>query len=287
MRTKSTFDPNDHEEFRFPRKIFLLIVLISIAMISVVAYSFTLGYEMTTNFSPLVDAAMETKLEATTAHLWFEEMISHDPSITIDDVMKHIDNAIWYVNAMLEGGKNPEGTFMPLTDPILRTQIEDVLKKLYIFRDITIERYKATETSGIGTPIDQRYDAIFISFENQADLVETGLQKAIADDLRQYRILQLFLILALLLLAGIHLLVFYRYEKQRTNNLKLIGEQYAHLNSLKGLIPICALCKQIRDDMVYWNKLERYLSKHSDTQVKHSICLECSKKFDPSISSDW
>ncbi len=70
--------------------------------------------------SPLVDATMKIKLETTTAHLWFEEIISGDRIEKIEDVIKHIDNAIWYATAMLEGGENPEGSFVPLANPIMR-----------------------------------------------------------------------------------------------------------------------------------------------------------------------
>lgn len=44
---------------------------------------------------------------------------------------------------------------------------------------------------------------------------------------------------------------------------------------LRGILPICASCKNIRDDKGFWEQLEMYISKHSDTVFSHSICPEC------------
>ncbi|MEA2059670.1 MAG: hypothetical protein U9P10_03930 [Thermodesulfobacteriota bacterium] len=47
----------------------------------------------------------------------------------------------------------------------------------------------------------------------------------------------------------------------------------------KGIVPICAQCKSIRDDKGYWNKLEAYIEKHSDASFSHSVCPECAEKL--------
>lgn len=49
--------------------------------------------------------------------------------------------------------------------------------------------------------------------------------------------------------------------------------------SLKGLLPICANCKKIRDDQGYWNRMESYIAKHSKAEVTHGICPECLEKL--------
>jgi len=50
------------------------------------------------------------------------------------------------------------------------------------------------------------------------------------------------------------------------------------IKTLKGIIPICSYCHSIRDDDGAWNKLESYLSSHSDAQFSHGICPDCSEK---------
>ena len=51
------------------------------------------------------------------------------------------------------------------------------------------------------------------------------------------------------------------------------------VKTLSGLLPICASCKRIRDDGGYWNKIERYISKHSGASFSHGFCPECAKNL--------
>jgi hypothetical protein len=53
---------------------------------------------------------------------------------------------------------------------------------------------------------------------------------------------------------------------------------------LKGLLPICASCKSIRDDKGYWKTVENYISSHSEVKFSHGICPDCMKKHYPEFS---
>ncbi len=146
-----------------PWRMYLLICIVGVMITSILGYGFFKGDRMIKVYAPLVDAAMEIKLEATTAHLWFEEIISGDLREDISEVWKHPDQAEWYAKAMLEGGRNPEGTFIPLDDAEMRSKIKNVQEKLKAFRGIAQKRYETIAPSGIGTDIDQRYDQLFIT----------------------------------------------------------------------------------------------------------------------------
>ncbi len=50
---------------------------------------------------------------------------------------------------------------------------------------------------------------------------------------------------------------------------------HIEMRVLKGLIPICASCKKIRDDEGYWDQIDEYLRKHSDIEFSHGLCLDC------------
>lgn len=54
---------------------------------------------------------------------------------------------------------------------------------------------------------------------------------------------------------------------------------------LKGLIPICANCKKIRNDKDYWVSVEKYLNEKAgdDILFSHGLCPECMKKLYPEI----
>lgn len=53
----------------------------------------------------------------------------------------------------------------------------------------------------------------------------------------------------------------------------------AEIRTLSGLIPICASCKNIRNDSGYWERLESYFMEHSDAVFTHGLCPECAVKL--------
>ncbi|MFA5182501.1 MAG: PAS domain S-box protein [Syntrophales bacterium] len=55
------------------------------------------------------------------------------------------------------------------------------------------------------------------------------------------------------------------------------------VRTLRGIVPICANCKKIRDDKGYWNQVEKYVSEHTDAEFSHGICPDCAKKLYPDI----
>lgn len=67
---------------------------------------------------------------------------------------------------------------------------------------------------------------------------------------------------------------------------KLIDELRVALSEVKrlsGLLPICANCKNIRDDEGCWEFLEKYIQDRSEVQFSHGICPECVKVLYPEI----
>ncbi len=53
------------------------------------------------------------------------------------------------------------------------------------------------------------------------------------------------------------------------------------IETLRGIVPICSYCKQIRDDKGYWNKVEAYIARHTEAQFSHSICPSCLEEHFP------
>ncbi len=73
-----------------------------------------------------------------------------------------------------------------------------------------------------------------------------------------------------------------RHKRAQQERERLIGElQEAadHIHQLHGLIPICAVCKRVRDDKGYWQQVETYISKHSEATFSHGLCGDCSRKL--------
>jgi len=57
------------------------------------------------------------------------------------------------------------------------------------------------------------------------------------------------------------------------------------IQTLRGIIPICARCKKIRDDEGFWKQIEIYIEKHSDAMFSHGLCPDCSN--DIYGNEDW
>ncbi|MCW8130305.1 MAG: response regulator transcription factor [Planctomycetota bacterium] len=57
-----------------------------------------------------------------------------------------------------------------------------------------------------------------------------------------------------------------------------LEEALSRIKTLQGLLPICAWCHKVRDDKNYWQRVETYISGHTDARFTHSICPDCKKK---------
>jgi PAS domain S-box-containing protein len=70
-------------------------------------------------------------------------------------------------------------------------------------------------------------------------------------------------------------------EEERAKIVAELQDALENIRTLRGIIPICASCKKIRDDTGYWQQVEVYVRDHSEAQFSHGLCPECVKKFYP------
>ena len=70
-------------------------------------------------------------------------------------------------------------------------------------------------------------------------------------------------------------------EADRENLITKLQDALSKIKILRGIIPICASCKKIRDDKGYWNQIESYIKEHSEADFSHGICPDCCKKLYP------
>jgi PAS domain S-box-containing protein len=71
-----------------------------------------------------------------------------------------------------------------------------------------------------------------------------------------------------------------RVEAQRA----LARRQEEEMKTLRGLLPMCAHCKQIRDDQGYWHRVEAYVSAHSHADFTHTFCPSCVEQLYPEVA---
>jgi hypothetical protein len=74
--------------------------------------------------------------------------------------------------------------------------------------------------------------------------------------------------------VGLELLVAER-TRQLEEKVVQLETALATVKKLQGVIPICGVCKKIRDDKESWHQLEQYISEHSDALFSHGLCPEC------------
>ncbi len=93
-----------------------------------------------------------------------------------------------------------------------------------------------------------------------------------------------------LVLVGISLALLYaRYRLKHESEVRLRTQAAAlqaaldRVQTLRGLLPICASCKNIRDDNGYWTQVEAYVGAHSAAEFTHSICPGCAEKLYPGV----
>lgn len=58
------------------------------------------------------------------------------------------------------------------------------------------------------------------------------------------------------------------------------------VRTLKGIVPICASCKNVRDDQGYWNRVETYLNEHTEAEFSHAVCPDCMKRLYPQFKDE-
>jgi CheY-like chemotaxis protein len=71
----------------------------------------------------------------------------------------------------------------------------------------------------------------------------------------------------------------HRAEREREDLIRQLQAALEQVKILSGMIPICASCKQIRDDQGYWNQVETYIARQPGAQFSHGYCPECAINF--------
>jgi hypothetical protein len=70
-----------------------------------------------------------------------------------------------------------------------------------------------------------------------------------------------------------------RAEGQRERLLRKLQQASKRIQTLQGLLPICAFRKKIRNESGGWELVELYIEHHSEARFTHGICPECSVEF--------
>ena len=68
-------------------------------------------------------------------------------------------------------------------------------------------------------------------------------------------------------------------EREKERMIADLTKALNEVKELRGLLPICAHCKKVREDTGYWKQIEDYITVRSDVSFSHAICPECLEKY--------
>ena len=118
-------------------------------------------------------------------------------------------------------------------------------------------------------PVTQEIPVIFMTVLDDAENIVHAFEVGAVD-----YVIKPIRVAEVLARVKTHLTLRRMQKELEIQNAKL-QEALANVKTLKGLVPICANCKKIRDDAGYWNELERYIEALSDAFFSHGVCPEC------------
>ncbi|MBX3180460.1 MAG: response regulator [Candidatus Hydrogenedentes bacterium] len=56
---------------------------------------------------------------------------------------------------------------------------------------------------------------------------------------------------------------------------RLLRTALSNNEALRGIIPICAYCRKVRDRTGCWHSIEAYVSQHTGARFTHGLCPSC------------
>jgi len=80
--------------------------------------------------------------------------------------------------------------------------------------------------------------------------------------------------------------VYATLEQRVQERTEALQQALSEIKTLRGLIPICAHCKKIRDHTGEWQPVELYVQAHTDAQFSHGICPPCTATLYPDLGRE-
>ncbi len=149
---------------------------------------------------------------------------------------------------------------------LVKTQPEAVLLDLHLPDSSGMDTFRKLHQKSATTPI------LVLSGGDDVGIAVEAVQNGAQDYLVKDNITTDLLVRSL------------KYAIERQKMFNQLQEALANIKTLKGLLPICANCKKIRNDKGYWEMVESYISDRTNAEFTHGLCPECVKKIYPKLS---
>ena len=226
--------------------IYIAIVLVCITLSTF--YAFSKAIHIGDEYTPLVNASKEIRLNLALGHLWFEELVAGDINVNYDETLGILERANWYVRAMLDGAVGNGHAIRPIQDLELRAELLQVQVQLEDFLDVVEDRWLYKEKSGIGTTIDEEFDEAFLSLLGKTAVVESQYQKIIAEDMRTFKTIRMIVLCMILVLVILSIVFVGVYLRNTAEAKRRLQESEFRYRSIVESSPVGMLMYELGKD---------------------------------------
>jgi len=249
--------------------IFFLVILMIASAVGSLTYISRTSKKLMDYQAPLMDAAVQMKLELTNAHLNLEEVIAGDPDLQMDDVVTSLQNAQACAETILQACITKIGGLKILNDPQIHQNTEEITEKLSDFKQKTLRRWDVKEVAAIGSEIDRQYNEDFRNLAALMNEVKVDVTQAVDRGLlRVQRIYTSLIIGSFALVVIVALIIIYRLRTQQKTHKKLFTANLELSDGNRRL-------RETEEQLLRTNqKLEEWIKQRTDELQKGNELLQ-------------
>ncbi len=249
----------------------LIIFLLTIIILSSISYSFFLNQATTGRYMPLMYTMQQVQLKITTAHLWFEEIISGDRYVSINTVWSKISESENLLKAVLSENNNRYAIVL-IKNPKVKIKINKMIELTKNFRFIGEKRWHRQSTSVAGSQIDQEFDRVFKELINSIQNTQVYLEQQTKLNISQFNTMQGILIIAATIMSLFIGVLLIRHQRNSIMNMESIKRQEQQVMDLlnstaEGIIGVdinglCSFANPASLKMLGFQQLNELLGKN-------------------------
>ncbi len=158
-------------------RVYLAVGVCLLASSTGLGYAWFSARRMTLEHSKVCCAAMEIRLEAAAAHLWLQKYIYVRDDDLLNRVRTHLDNAVWYVQAILQGGTNHHDYYPPACNVSIRNYAQTIGRQITSYREQILNRLEFVTLSNQAEYAIAAFDTDFISLISLTEQMEKDIKQ--------------------------------------------------------------------------------------------------------------
>ncbi|MEO5349639.1 MAG: ATP-binding protein [Magnetococcus sp. YQC-3] len=185
---------------------FFWVLLWAMLVLAILGVHWHIGTTLSKVTAPLAHASVDIKYKLASFHLSLEELLQNSPEASRQKTWQYLTDAIWHIQAMLNGGSNEDGTYLPITVGSTRLLLTQTVTHLRSLEEMALGRLARHDRTG--SENDQLFNHLYDQVINNAEQVHAAVRQEIMHQERVYQIVGLgFAGLLLALSLGMWLLL--------------------------------------------------------------------------------